>query len=327
MKNRSIAMHTKGILIILSIILVFLNGKGYGQVRVRTHEPRPQVAPRAHIIAYTMELNSVDPGKYDPANDVWIQPYPMPQMAPGVNKVTIKYTLINKINIKPGSFKGDINGNALLTPPAKSNKTVALPVGANFSGEFYCNSLPPGNYKLHLYYITQAVGFSAQTHKVYLYDSTAAVGVFDYTVAAPHIVDNDNDGIDDMEEDRLLEKFRPYYKFSKQYENADDYRPADVEWFIKQSELLTSEQESESPIIANNILAINPSAIIFNSADGKGSDIKYNPKLTGYHVNPLNNGPGRNGAAWAEVTLKKNVGMYGHVVPIKLVTKGDGSLD
>ncbi len=156
--------------------------------------------------------------------------------------------------------------------------------------------------------------------------SPVSVQVITEKPKPPSIVDNDKDGLDDSEEQKLLEKFRPYYKFSKQYGKADDYRPTDVLWFIRQSEMLTSQQESNSPITANNILANNTAAIVFNQPNGKGSDIKYNPHSTQFHINPLNNGSGRNGAAWSEVMAKKNIGLYGHVVPIKLTVK-DGVLD
>ena len=264
---------------------------------------------------YKIELNTIDPGTYDQDNNIWVQTYPMP---PGRSEVKFKYTLKNKINTKPGKITAMLSGIKLLSSALFPNTITEMPANANFSGEFHCSGLPPGNYELRFTYSTKGSARRLTKSGQWEYvDSTLAEELYYYEVIQD-LVDTDQDGLDDREEQRLLEKFRPYYKFSKQNGNADNYRPADVLWYIKQSELLTTEQESESPIIPNNVLSSNTSAIIFNQPEGKGSDIKFNAISTQYHVNPLNDGPGREGADWSSVMYYKNIGLYGHVVPIKL---------
>ncbi len=141
------------------------------------------------------------------------------------------------------------------------------------------------------------------------------------------LVDEDKDGLDDGEEQRLLNQFRPYYKFSLQDGDADKYRPTDVLWYIRNSEILTTEDEGASPIRDNNMLANRTSAIVFDNGSMDGptplgaSDISKQFKSTQYHVNPLNDKPGRVGAEWREVLQERNIGLYGHVVPIKLVSE------
>lgn len=160
-----------------------------------------------------------------------------------------------------------------------------------------------------------------------------------------NIIDNDQDGIDDREEQRLLEKFRPYYKFSKQGKLnlpkssinpgfTEEHRPADVLWFIRRSRVIDSDNENnKSSIVPQNTLAGDPSKVLFSP-----SDILTKPYvLTNYHIDPLTDvplvsgkDPARSGADWNEVMQKRNIGLYGHVVPIKLKRKSrpdDGALD
>jgi hypothetical protein len=144
----------------------------------------------------------------------------------------------------------------------------------------------------------------------------------------PVIVDEDKDGIEDNIEHQLLERFRPFYMFSNDG-GEENFRPTDALWYLNQSELLTSGDEDDKPIIANDQYLIG--SILFNEGIFGSSDItKYNinipyPLPTNYHINPLHNvnnmdEPGRHGNTWEIVLGVKNIGLYGHVVPVKLET-------
>lgn len=141
----------------------------------------------------------------------------------------------------------------------------------------------------------------------------------------PAIVDQDQDGMDDNLEHQLLERFRPFYMFSDD-DGEDNFRPVDVLWYLNQSELLTSADEDDSPIIANDQYLIGK--ILFKEGKFGSSDITQNAARTEYHINPLHNlnntdEPGRHGNTWEIVLGIKNIGLYGHVVPVKLTDPFD----
>ena len=144
------------------------------------------------------------------------------------------------------------------------------------------------------------------------------------------LTDVDEDTLSDQLEKYLLNRFRPYFLFSRSddYLTPEEYCPADVRWYIERSELwwdaggngistgnvfwLTIENSplSQSPEI---ILQHGDSAIGFTS-------ILKTPQKTAYHIHPLDtwNGddsnPGRHGESWDVILQKRNVGLYGHVV-------------
>jgi hypothetical protein len=62
-------------------------------------------------------------------------------------------------------------------------------------------------------------------------------------------------GIDDQEEHRLLERYRPYFMLSNDggYEGL---RPADPWWYLQRSELLPNGDESGAPVIPIETLTI-----------------------------------------------------------------------
>jgi len=144
---------------------------------------------------------------------------------------------------------------------------------------------------------------------------------------ATPIKDDDGDGLDDNYEDSLLYKFRPYFLFSKDLvegrSTEEHYNPTDVLWYLQHSELLAGGTE-DSPIILNNdILNKDPMRLIqvYKNDSAYGwSDITKTYKKTYYHINPLaeahgvGHDPGRHGQPWGEILLRKNLGLYGHVV-------------
>ncbi|MFN8352907.1 MAG: hypothetical protein U0Y10_00550 [Spirosomataceae bacterium] len=131
---------------------------------------------------------------------------------------------------------------------------------------------------------------------------------------SPSIIDIDQDGIDDNLEHQLLGRFSPFYMFSNDGGN-ETFRPADALWYIQQSELLDNGDENSSPMIPRSQLANLPHTILLGN--GK-SNVTKTPALSNYHINPVGDTPGRRGNEWNEVLTKKNVGLYGHVVPVKL---------
>ncbi|GAB4049861.1 hypothetical protein [Spirosoma litoris] len=139
------------------------------------------------------------------------------------------------------------------------------------------------------------------------------------TTLVPALVDQDQDGIDDNLEHQLLERFRPFYLFSNDG-GDENFRPADALWYLNQSVLLASGDEDSKTIVPREQLAAGILAV--NDKFGS-SDILKNRALTNYHINPLGkvNGvdnPGRHGNTWGVVLANKNVGLYGHVTPVKL---------
>lgn len=152
--------------------------------------------------------------------------------------------------------------------------------------------------------------------------------------ATPLFFDTDIDGIDDNLENKLLERFSPYYKFSYSRGSQEKYRPTDIMYYLRCSELNTSGDESgKNTFLQNNQLAASPAEIFLGSFKNKPLG---NPMLTqhyhktGYYLNPLErvegiaeSQPGRRGNSWEEVLAKRNIGLYGHVVPIKLNSPRD----
>ncbi|MEO6315063.1 MAG: hypothetical protein ABIU63_07605 [Chitinophagaceae bacterium] len=148
--------------------------------------------------------------------------------------------------------------------------------------------------------------------------------------------DNDQDGIPDALERQLLERFRPFFKFSNDG-GDDNFRPADIWWYLTKSEMLTNGDENSSACISNRSLASNPLVLLFDKnapcAKFKSDDITQNPTQTGYHINPVNNvngegnDPGRHGNDWNTVKASKRTGLYGHVTSIRLSSRFVFSFD
>ncbi|MEP7142265.1 MAG: hypothetical protein ABI707_05325 [Ferruginibacter sp.] len=136
--------------------------------------------------------------------------------------------------------------------------------------------------------------------------------------------DSDCDGLPDFLEARLLEKFRPYFKFSTFAGNDDDHRPADAKWYITNCEIVL-DVSGGTHIVTNDVLAVHPEKILQflvqpPDTDFAPSDILLNPRRTKTHLSV----PEElrkvvwAGASWDEVKKKGNVGFYGHVVPVYL---------
>jgi hypothetical protein len=137
-------------------------------------------------------------------------------------------------------------------------------------------------------------------------------------------IDRDNDAIDDAVEQQLLSRFRPYLFFSN--DGGDEkYAPADIALYLSRSEVLTSGDEGSDPLITQETLAANPETIINLYCQFGSANFTINAQPTNYHVNPVQSvpgvnwvDPGRHGNDWGDVQARPNVGLYGHVVPVKL---------
>ncbi|MFC0773407.1 hypothetical protein [Terrimonas alba] len=140
-----------------------------------------------------------------------------------------------------------------------------------------------------------------------------------YYFVPPDLVDNDLDGIDDREEKRLLDKYAPYFYFSKDGNAEEDYRPTDVLTYIRGARLITGTNEDSDPVeVTNFALAQNPEALLFSiptSIHPTSSSLitHAKPVPTIFHIDPTDDA--RKGSSWDECQSKRNVGLYGHVVP------------
>jgi len=261
------------------------------------------------LIKYTLEINNISPGvTYDKNSGVWTQSY---QMAG--NKVTLKYTLTNFVNAKTGKIKADIDGKPLLTATANSNKVGEMPASTSFSGEFYTTGFSTGSHKLHIAYISDARGVNG-TYEVIEKEMS-----YDYVVSAAPIVDNDRDGIDDNLERWLLDRYSPYFKFS----SGESIYPIDAAYFITHCDFkLCGTNNGDCDKNGGTIIShiTNPTSILSKDAN---ADVTHHAAKSAFHLSPI---VGRDLVSYlplpsepaANQKAAGNIGLYGHVVPIKL---------
>ena len=209
---------------------------------------------KASINLFTIELNSISPGQYDPAAGNWVQ------TTENGSEVIFRYTLKNKIKTIPGKITANIGNIVLLSSAAFPNTVPELEADQNLSGEFHSYKLPPGSYELYFTY-SKRVSFGPGGRESR--DSIIAKELFYYFVP-PDLVDNDLDAIDDREEKRLLDKYTPFFKFSKDGNSQEAYRPTDVLTYIRGSRLITGTDEDDDDVQVNNAdLAAVPNKLFF----------------------------------------------------------------
>jgi hypothetical protein len=142
-------------------------------------------------------------------------------------------------------------------------------------------------------------------------------------ILSPTAVDKDGDGIPDAEEEGLLARFRPYYRFSRDHGTDELYAPVDPH--IKHSELVAPRNATIVPMecagTSQEYLSRSPASIIGKRCPapfGLGSigwtDILATPGRSDCKLHISESF--RSGAPWKEVIAKRNVGLFGHVVPI-----------
>ncbi len=130
--------------------------------------------------------------------------------------------------------------------------------------------------------------------------------------------DDDKDGIPDDDEHRLLQRYSPYYKFSKVGDADEPYRPVDAMWFIRHSTLRTRPDGEVA--IPRETLAANPKSLLEVSRGGPNlSSLSEWQRGTAYTLDlddnyraGLHQG---DGLGWDEIQRRGNVGLYGHVAP------------
>ncbi|MFT3701221.1 MAG: hypothetical protein QM802_02570 [Agriterribacter sp.] len=127
-----------------------------------------------------------------------------------------------------------------------------------------------------------------------------------------NITDKDHDRINDRYEQKLLKKFRPYYKFSNDG-GVDDQRPADAKWFVQHSELFDHHTEQGTPVFAVEQLRADPSLILKATSIGT-SDVRFKRDKSDYYLNIYNDFRGGD-PDWNHI-MSSAVGLYGHVSPL-----------
>jgi hypothetical protein len=128
----------------------------------------------------------------------------------------------------------------------------------------------------------------------------------------PQLTDEDHDMLDDNIEKHLLEKFRPFLKFSSGDDGPEDFRPTDVLFYVRNSGLC-----EDIPGWDDSQLSIEPRNLLLISGRGKpSSDLRKKLTKTDYHLSP--NDEGRHGNTWREIHINNSIGLYGHVVPLML---------
>jgi hypothetical protein len=139
--------------------------------------------------------------------------------------------------------------------------------------------------------------------------------------------DDDSDGIPDIYEHILLQKFRPYLRFTRDQGNDEHYNPCDVMFYLSCSNMYDSDGNVVLDNFAMNFpmqSGISLPILNLNWRNCGSSDIVSNPRPTDYRINPLKGFQvlgysgsfiGRHGNSWQEIKAKRNIGLYGHVVP------------
>lgn len=107
------------------------------------------------------------------------------------------------------------------------------------------------------------------------------------TAGDPAAGDADQDGIPDVVETALLARFRPFYRFSKYYDDDEGQRPADALWFVQHSELHDHHSETDRPVLGRDQLREDASRILGASSIGP-SNLAARPQETEYHLNLAN---------------------------------------
>src|SRR5260221_7816065 len=139
--------------------------------------------------------------------------------------------------------------------------------------------------------------------------------------------DADQDGILDKQETELLQRFRPYYRFSKNNGQDEQYPPTNPMIYIEHSLLRNSDDETDKKGIIRNWGTFSPNASLLLRVGCNGSlnisecsNLIVHHKRSRYHlqVEPsfhygFDSLQGVHDY-WKFVEESANVGLYGHVV-------------
>ncbi|HET6212204.1 MAG TPA: hypothetical protein VFE14_04950, partial [Micromonosporaceae bacterium] len=142
------------------------------------------------------------------------------------------------------------------------------------------------------------------------------------TVVCVASADADQDGTPDAFEDVLLQRYRPYYRFSVD-DGDETFTPTDVLWYLARADLITGGEENGSEVVrSHETLARHPEQVLTADHSDRGiyhlglADLTRNPRRTDWHINPLGD-DSRHGPGWDVVTRSHNTGLYGHVVELR----------
>ncbi|HZM76934.1 MAG TPA: hypothetical protein VFC19_14460 [Candidatus Limnocylindrales bacterium] len=133
--------------------------------------------------------------------------------------------------------------------------------------------------------------------------------------------DSDQDGTPDEFEDLILQRYRPYLRFSVD-DGEETFRPTDALWYLARSDLIVSGDEDSEVVLSHQQLAGHYERLL--AADHKNllvsrlgpTDLTRNPRRTDWHINPLGDDT-RRGPEWDVVMRKQNTGLYGHVLELR----------
>jgi len=240
---------------------------------------------------------------------------------------TFAWQLMNASpNTIDGTFHAKVDGQDAF--PSGLPNVQGLAPAAVKSGEFDIGPLSTGSHSLTLQFF-RTVAVKIPNHPPRKRSVLEATQTLTFAV----VKDVDGDGIADGEEQALLERYRPYYLFN----SGENFRPISVVDYVASSSLLPSGDEGSDEILTGEQLQANPMLLLEASRndphfcsgpDDKmscSSDLTKNARSTQYHINPLENppgpgggDPGRHGATAEQERTQRNIGLYGHVVPIHL---------
>lgn len=262
------------------------------------------------------------------------------------------YDQANKFRI--GSIHGQIISTKTNATIESSNQVFTInkiAPGNTISGTILFPSLKLGpNEKVELQYYDvydSSVNNSINNHPIHeRYSSKILVTTFQELP----FTDNDQDGIDDNTEHALLNRFRPYYMFSK-HGGDENFAPTDALWYISRAVLLN--HDNNDPYTPNRILSANQGAILYpphfiknvyinNDPDTENILTTHSTTKNDMHLSILGHyshaksalivssedNPNIHGMPWQNVRGDKNIvlnGFYGHVVPIRLQNPGNYS--
>ncbi|MDP9089325.1 MAG: hypothetical protein M3O26_11390 [Pseudomonadota bacterium] len=230
----------------------------------------------------------------------------------GVNTATNKYpvqffwTFTNyPFAAVQGSLVLSVDGHVVTNPQLPALGELAP--SQNVSGEFEL----PGFSSAGSHHVSLAFELSPIAGS----GNGATFGRADVTVSVVDL-DVDKDGLDDLVERNLLDKFRPYYVFS----SGEDYRPADAIDYLRHSSLLTegysilAPQPHKAPIVPEKDLSADPSKIFVWSTwpnIAKSSNFQLTHCKSLYWISPESSV--QHGSDWGTVQTVGNIGLYGHV--------------
>jgi hypothetical protein len=136
--------------------------------------------------------------------------------------------------------------------------------------------------------------------------------------------DADSDGIPDAYEAALLNRYRPFYRFSDDG-GPDPYRPLDPVQYLRQSSLIGIEvakccrgirSQIGPPLATSAQLSRDPSLALRDAGiDAPGTHVPGAAQCGFAAVLPPDGAAFLHGAPWSQVLSAGNIGLFGHVVP------------